>query len=88
VDYQRDKPRQQQQQHANIQQQPPASSMQPTSPSAVELVQLSVLWQCLEVTFFYEHCLLLIRREAFDRDKRCECWAGVGGFWFTAVSKQ
>jgi hypothetical protein len=73
VDYQRDKQRQQQQQRANMQQQPPGSSTQQASPSMVELVQLSVLWQCLEVTFFYEHCLLLIRREAFDRDKRCGC---------------
>lgn len=40
---------------------------------AAERVQLGVFWQCLEVTFFYEHCLLFIRREAFRKDKKCGC---------------
>jgi hypothetical protein len=71
VDYQQDKQQQQQpgrmpQQEAGTQQEDP-------------LVQFAVFWQCLQVTFLHEHCLLLIRREVFDRDKRCECSQHQGG---------
>lgn len=60
-------------------------------------MQFAVLWQCLEVTFLYEHCLLFIRREAFDRDKRCKlrhtgsaCWPGLlhAGSASSALAKQ
>jgi len=66
VDFQKTKQQQQQPGQEDLQQQ---AAQQPTG--AADLVQLPVFWQCLEVTFIYEHCLLFIRREAFDQNKRC-----------------
>jgi hypothetical protein len=72
VDYQRSK---QQQQAVSEQQAQAAAADKPGAGGATERVQLGVFWQCLEVTFFHEHCLLLIRREAFRKDKKCGCAA-------------
>lgn len=73
VDYQQDK--QQQQPDRTPQQAAGTQQEHPPAP----LVQFAVFWQCLQVTFLHEHCLLLIRREAFDRDKKCECSRQEGG---------
>jgi hypothetical protein len=39
-------------------------------------VCFAVFRQCLEVSFVYQHCLLFIRQEAFDKDKKCE-WVAL-----------
>lgn len=72
VDYQQDKQQQHHQQQQPAQTPQQAADTQQEDPLA-PLVQFAVFWQCLQVTFLHEHCLLLIRREAFDRDKKCEC---------------
>jgi hypothetical protein len=49
------------------QQQPPLQQQQ-----GELLVQLQVFLQCFEVTFFFEHYLMALRAQAFNRDKKCE----------------
>jgi hypothetical protein len=77
VDYQRSKEQQQQQQQQQGASDQQGAAAELGAGGTPERVQLGVFWQCLEVTFFYEHCLLYIRREAFRKDKKCECsWLG------------